>query len=262
MITKALIIDEPWINKILNGEKDWEMRSSGTTHRGLFGLIKKGSGKVFGVANLTGISGPYDSEGLAQNADHHRVDSQRYNDPAYKWRYAWELSNIQRLDTPVDYIHKSGAVIWVRLEESVITSITRQISSCVTSSIEQEWEQLKANSTEEVGLGSLPMTSIEITLTQGNINNNHFYIPRSTKLFPVDTWGVINKSEAGKNVTVNFAGLDANVQTDIDGTKRLFRSRGVVRQFYEHHRLKALDMIKVSKISEREYTVSPGKRAA
>jgi hypothetical protein len=261
MITKALIIDEPWINKILNGEKDWEMRSSGTTHRGLFGLIKKGSGKVFGVANLTGISGPYDSEGLAQNADHHRVDSQRYNDPAYKWRYAWELSNIQRLDTPVDYIHKSGAVIWVKLDQSAITKITRQINNGATNTNEPEREQLETSTTEEVGLESPSTTSIEIGLTQGNINNNHFYIPLATKIFPEDSWGGRNKSEAGKNVTVRFAGLDLEVLTDIDGTKRLFRSRGAVRQFYEHHRLKAQDTIKVSKVSGRNYMISPSKRS-
>ena len=33
-ITKGLIIADPWIGYILEGTKDWEMRSSGASHRG------------------------------------------------------------------------------------------------------------------------------------------------------------------------------------------------------------------------------------
>jgi hypothetical protein len=260
MISKALIIDEPWISKILNGEKDWEMRSSMTSHRGLFGLIKKGSGKIFGIANLTGVSGPYDSKGLKKAAGHHQVGSQRYNDPAYKWRFAWELSNIQRLDKPVDYIHKSGAVIWVKLEEKSIKSITRQISNDTTTMIERKNVQMNTGAENETDSESSAITSIEITLTQGNINNYHFYIPRNTRLFPKDSWGGKNKSEAGRHVTVHFKGAGAPVQTDIDGSKRLFRSRGPVRVFYELYKLKAGDTVKVSKVGEREFSVIPGAR--
>ena len=48
-ITKALIVADPWIEYLLNGTKDWEMRSSGASHRGWFGLIRKGSGAVHTV---------------------------------------------------------------------------------------------------------------------------------------------------------------------------------------------------------------------
>jgi hypothetical protein len=52
---KALIISEPWIDYILEGTKTWEMRSSGVSHRGWFGLIKKGTGAVHGVARLVDV---------------------------------------------------------------------------------------------------------------------------------------------------------------------------------------------------------------
>jgi len=45
---RALIIDEPWISKILSGEKTLEMRSRHTKIRGRIGLIRKGSGLIVG----------------------------------------------------------------------------------------------------------------------------------------------------------------------------------------------------------------------
>ena len=33
-ITKALIVDQPWIDLILSGRKTWEMRGTSTSFRG------------------------------------------------------------------------------------------------------------------------------------------------------------------------------------------------------------------------------------
>ncbi|MCP4433682.1 MAG: ASCH domain-containing protein [Gammaproteobacteria bacterium] len=115
-VSKALIIDEPWISKILNGEKDWEIRSTEASHRGVFGLIRKGSGQVVGVANLSSVSGPYDSEGLEQFFGHHHVGADVYENPDYKWRYAWQLKGIKQLEKPVNYRHRNGAVTWTNLD--------------------------------------------------------------------------------------------------------------------------------------------------
>jgi ASCH domain-containing protein len=49
---KGLIIDEPWISLILQGEKIWEMRKTACHHRGRIALIRKGSGQVVGIAAL------------------------------------------------------------------------------------------------------------------------------------------------------------------------------------------------------------------
>jgi len=49
---KGLIIKSPWIELILEGKKTWEIRGSNTKIRGPVALIKSGSGKVFGEANV------------------------------------------------------------------------------------------------------------------------------------------------------------------------------------------------------------------
>lgn len=51
-IEKGLVIRDPWIGKILSGQKTWEMRSWPTRQRELCALIRKGSGKVVGLAEL------------------------------------------------------------------------------------------------------------------------------------------------------------------------------------------------------------------
>jgi len=129
LITKALIIDEPWISKILNGEKDWEMRSTKTSFRGKFGLIRKGSGQVVGVAELVEVSGPYTSEQLSLSHKHHHVPSEMTTQDGYKWTHAWHLENVMPLEHPVHYQHKSGAVIWVELNENAQISIDAQLES-------------------------------------------------------------------------------------------------------------------------------------
>jgi len=127
-INKGLIIDEPWITKIINGEKDWEMRSTSSRIRGPIGLIRKGSLQVVGIADFSDVSGPYDNEALVSHTEHHKIPSVRFSQPDYKWRYAWELSDVRPLEEPVTYIHKNGAVIWVELDEQAVGNIARQLN--------------------------------------------------------------------------------------------------------------------------------------
>jgi len=134
LITKGLIIDEPWISKIINGGKDWEMRSRSSRIRGPIGLIRKGSLQIVGVANMTNVSGPYDNEALIDNTEHHTIPSEMFDEPDYKWRHAWELADIKPLAEPVRYVHKNGAVIWVELDDEAVDGIARQLNGESTSS--------------------------------------------------------------------------------------------------------------------------------
>lgn len=128
IVRKALIIDSPWIEYILKGEKIWEMRSQRAKHRGPFGLIQKGSGQVKGIAHLDSTSGPYNNAELEKYSTNHKVGPDLYQQPDYKWRYAWELSHAQRLIKPVNYIHKNGAVTWVDLDEAAVQAIYEQLN--------------------------------------------------------------------------------------------------------------------------------------
>lgn len=126
VVSKALIIADPWIQLILSGEKIWEMRSTKNYFSGIFGLIKKGSGYVVGTARLTDVSGPYTSSQLLQHFANHKVPQELIERPDYKWWYAWHLSDVAALRQPVKYNHKNGAVTWVNLDETVGNQIQAQ----------------------------------------------------------------------------------------------------------------------------------------
>lgn len=76
---KGLIIDEPWIGKILRGEKVWEMRTTATAVRGRIALIRKGSGTVVGTANLIDSIGPLDMIACRAHRDKHTIPSGQEN---------------------------------------------------------------------------------------------------------------------------------------------------------------------------------------
>jgi ASCH domain-containing protein len=126
-ISHGVIVDQPWIGKILRGEKIWEMRSTGVKRRGPIALIQKGTGCVVGVANLVDVKGPFTNDEL-QNHEHiHHVPPAMYRAPDYKWRIAWVLADVTTLQEPVPYKHKNGAVTWVELDQGARDQISLQL---------------------------------------------------------------------------------------------------------------------------------------
>ena len=123
---KALLIRQPWIDRILRGEKRWELRGSRTKVRGLIALIQSGTGAVVGTCELVGVEGPLSLAELRRSTARHRVPANRFNNrPPYPRTYAWVLRGARRLHKPVRYEHPSGAVIWVNLSSRVATAIRR-----------------------------------------------------------------------------------------------------------------------------------------
>ena len=157
IIKKALIIDSPWIEKILAGDKIWEMRSTRSSHRGHFGLIQKGSGRVIGIANLDNVSGPYNNKELEKYFRFHHVGAALYEREDYKWRYAWELSSAKKLRAPVNYRHKNGAVTWVDLDDNCTREISQQLSEGTparnSAEVATELESDNFDSNEKVKAG-------------------------------------------------------------------------------------------------------------
>lgn len=115
---KGLVIDEPWIGKILRGEKHWEMRTTATTIRGRIALIRKGSGTIVGSAELVDSIGPLDAIACRAHRDKHGIPSSR-DDALLRWNHAWVLENARPLARPIAYEHPNGAVIWVNLADFV-----------------------------------------------------------------------------------------------------------------------------------------------
>lgn len=93
---KAIVIKQPWINLILGGKKTWEIRSRTVHTRGVIGLIEGGSGKVVGLARLTGCIGPMTAEQLAEHFSKHQVPPERMLEVPYESFYAWELAGVRR----------------------------------------------------------------------------------------------------------------------------------------------------------------------
>lgn len=135
----GIIIDKPWIDKILSGEKTWEMRSNNCRKRGYIALVRKGSKQIVGVAKIEGCEGPLDEVDLKRSEQKHRVSPSVYAQADYKWRYAIKLSNVFRLTTPVSYQHKNGWVIWTRFQDQpeTLKVLKRVLRSSISVSEEE-----------------------------------------------------------------------------------------------------------------------------
>lgn len=123
-ITKALIIDTPHVDRILSGQKTWELRTTSTKTRGRIALIRKGSGTVVGTVDIIDCIGPLSESMMLDNTAKHLVTPERIkNGEVAKYKHAWVLQNPKPLPTPVRYEHPSGAVIWVNLQPSVVARL-------------------------------------------------------------------------------------------------------------------------------------------
>ena len=124
IFAKAVVIDEPWLSKILAGEKVWEMRSKRTRYRGAIGLIRKGSGHIVGMARLAECLTALSPLDFARHEAKHRIPpSQQDEALRRRWHFPWVLEEARALPHPVPYSHRSGQVIWVRLDADVDLAI-------------------------------------------------------------------------------------------------------------------------------------------
>ena len=124
---KGLMIRSPWIEKILEGKKTWEIRGSNTKIRGTIALIRSGSGTVVGTCELVDVVGPLTLSELRNNTRKHGVKLNLIrNTLPYKKTYAWVLSRVRTLKAPVPYKHPMGAVIWVNLTPQVTRKVLKE----------------------------------------------------------------------------------------------------------------------------------------
>lgn len=114
---KGLIIKSPYLEKILHGEKTWEIRGGNTKIRGKIALIKSGSGLIFGTVELID-SKKISLQEYRKSEKYHCISKESCFKPHYKNIHAWILSNPIMFLEPIPYIHPQGAVIWVNLERN------------------------------------------------------------------------------------------------------------------------------------------------
>lgn len=276
-ITKALIIDDPWIGHILDGSKTWEMRSSAASHRGSFGLIRKGTGAVYGIARLVDVGAPLSPSEMLATFQYHRIpENMIRSGQVEKWTTPWKLADVRRLASPVPYRHKSGAVTWVELDEAASAAIAGQLgelpapvppqarTTAINGAIPARQVAQAAISTSSPDSEPPAMATAggggrligEVEINQANLDHNHFYLRSVFDRFPADAVGGSNKASAAKrSVTVDWGGPEP-VVTDLDGQKKFFRARGWVGAFYKLNRAEAGDRLRVEEIAPYRYRVS------
>jgi len=94
-----------------------------------------------------------------------------------------------------------------------------------------------------------------LTVSQGNLNNNHLYLTEILDLFPRDVFGGGNRRLAAPRALRIFWGSEM-VETDIDQTKHIFRKRGWVAQFFDANRIQAGDSIVLEQLAPYLYRVA------
>ena len=115
---RGLIIQREFLDLILSGRKDWELRGTGSSIREKIALIESGSGSVVGRAILSDALGPLTLGELRANARHLGCKRSEVVKP-YAKTFAWVLTRAKRLARPVKYRHPQGAIIWVNLSPAV-----------------------------------------------------------------------------------------------------------------------------------------------
>ena len=113
MITRGLIIRQPWIGLILIGEKIWEMRSRPTKIRGRIALIEQGTGLIVGECEIVSSGKALQEWEKESYKSLHKVEDLSLLE---KWCYPWEIGSVKKYKTPFSYNHPKGAVTWVNIE--------------------------------------------------------------------------------------------------------------------------------------------------
>jgi len=103
-----------------------------------------------------------------------------------------------------------------------------------------------------------------VSLTKGNLANNHIYLSGHHDFFPEECYGKSSRSLGiGKELTLYVEGLGQPVKTDIgvngsNGKPRnFFRNRRWVRRFFEKHELREGDVIAIERVRKLKYRVYP-----
>jgi hypothetical protein len=116
---RGLIIQDPYASQILNGQKIWEIRGRATQIRGPVVIVKSGTGRAYGTANLVRVLGPLEIEDL-QHApelpEGERGEIAHHGLP-YPKTYAYVFTSPKWFESPIPYRHANGAVTWVRLPD-------------------------------------------------------------------------------------------------------------------------------------------------
>lgn len=278
-VARGLVIREPWIDLIVSGLKTWEMRSQAPAWRGWFGLIRKGSGQISGIARLADVGRALTQSQMIENIDRHHIpEAMIRSGEVEKWTTPWILADVQVLTQPVRYRHPNGAITLFTLDLETSEAIAEQLDGRTAPAV-RAGEKLTPSSprirpavmTAPSAIPAAPITPVarpsssarillgEIEITAGNLKNNHFYLRSFLDRFPKALIGGRDRPNA---VLARLETDEARfaTKTDICPTHRFFRDRSWTRSFFERAGAAAGDRVAVHELEPFHYQVSLRRR--
>lgn len=124
--SRGLVIMPKPLEDILSGVKSMELRSKPNRKLGPIALIRKGSGQIFGVAEIFESVGPMSFDEFCAWAREHAVEQSRLAEVYGRgWVYGWRMRNIIRLMSPVGYVHKGMSQ--VNLDPAAVENLRRAL---------------------------------------------------------------------------------------------------------------------------------------
>ena len=94
-----------------------------------------------------------------------------------------------------------------------------------------------------------------LTVTGGNLQNNHMHLAGALDIFPPDVIGGTNKLQSAPRTVRIECGREI-VETDIVRDKKIFRKRGWIGRFYKDYRVQPGDCLLLEQLSPYVYRVS------
>ena len=147
-VEKGLVVREPWIDLLLSGQKTWEMRSQNTSYRGWIGLIRKGSGRVSGIARLVDVGLPLLPDEMIETFEKHRIpEAMIRSGEVAKWIIPWKLADIRVLRQPIPYRHPNGAITLFSLDAAVGAAILNQLDGNGLATSTEQGQPVETRST-------------------------------------------------------------------------------------------------------------------
>lgn len=113
-IDRVLIMKPKWGILILDGNKSWEIRRTDCKFRGRFGIAYSGTSAIFGTVELVD-SFPLTKELFETQFNKHFINC-RFEDLPSSYKYVWVLKDAHRLQKPIAFKRKRGALIWQLLK--------------------------------------------------------------------------------------------------------------------------------------------------
>ena len=237
---KAISIQQPWAWAILHAGKDIENRNWSTTFRGDVAVHATRLQQDWELP--TGVADPPNHEltfkaiiGMVEIVDVVTRSASRW----FTGKYGFVLRNPRVLSKPVPC--PGNLRLWTvppRIEKAV----TAGLAAAPPSKRKPERDS------------RLALAARRLTVTQGNLNNNHLYLKNALDLFPSDVLGGPGRAQAGRAVRVEWNA--ESVETDIVRARNIFRRRGWIGKFFAANGITAGDQVLLEQLGPYRFRVS------